>query len=281
MKEILQKISKVLGYVILPIDPDPIQKILIETYRKLRFAGENKAERGTALSRVAFAEHLRQLLERYRISTVIDVGANKGQFGLLLREIGFRGTILSFEPMPAASDCIRKIAIKNGPWNVYPFALGSSRGDFDLQILADDTCSSIHKVKQESRSEFGPAFDVQKTVRVKGETLDHLFSEIILNPTAEKILLKTDTQGHDLEVLRGAQETMKKTLVILTEAATQVVYENAPDFQETIQYLGKCGFTPSGFYPFCHKLDSLALVELDAFFVRKPAGESSQGQKSG
>jgi FkbM family methyltransferase len=281
MKEILRKISTTLGYHILPIDNDPIQKMLIETYRTLRFTGVNSAERGILLSKNAFAEHLRQLLARYKISTVIDVGANKGQFGLLLRGIGFRGKIHSFEPMPTAFESTLKKAQQNGPWKVYPFALGSFRGESELQILADDTCSSLHKVKRESLAEFGAGFEVKKAVRVQVETLDHLFPQIISSPSDEKIFLKTDTQGNDLEVFKGGHQALRQVLVILTEVATQVVYENAPDFLEILKHLDGSSFIPSGFYPFCHRPDNLSLVELDAFFVRKRSKEAPLAQKAG
>jgi FkbM family methyltransferase len=218
---------------------------------------------------VASAGHLKDLLHIHQIQTVIDAGANIGQFGLSLRKVGFGGTILSFEPMRQARIKLEQVAAQHPPWKVFPAALGSRAEEKRLQIFKDDTFSSFHSISANGTRIFGSYVQAQDEQVAKIETLDRLFIGNMKEDINGPVLLKTDTQGHDLEVLQGGVEFLKKTSVVLTEAAVEVIYEGAPAFTELFHFLKQKGFEASGFYPFSHRPETLAMIEFDAFFVRK------------
>lgn len=68
--------------------------------------------------------------------TVLDVGANVGQFGAGLRRAGFSGTIVSFEPLSAAHARLSEIAAGDPAWHVAPrMALGERASSFDVGVL--------------------------------------------------------------------------------------------------------------------------------------------------
>lgn len=71
--------------------------------------------------------HLRNVIHRHAIDVVIDVGANDGQFALLLRSEGFRGTIYSFEPVNSTYEQLRRIAQHDANWEVFNTAQGCAR----------------------------------------------------------------------------------------------------------------------------------------------------------
>lgn len=213
--------------------------------------------------------HLRDLLHSHQIRTVIDVGANIGQFGLSLRKLGFKGKIVSFEPMKHARAKLEEVAAENPPWKVFSAALGSRSGEQNLQIFKDDTFSSLHSMTESGKKTFGSYVQAQGTQAVKTETLDGLLDGQLGREIHGAIMIKTDTQGHDLEVLKGGVQLLKKTSVVMTEAAVEVIYEGAPSFTEILAFLRQNGFEASGFYPLSHQPESLAMIEFDAFFVRK------------
>lgn len=257
-----------MGYQILPNSSDPVLQDLLLAFRHLR-ASSSACERQHRLAKVASAGHLKDLLQIHQIQTVVDVGANIGQFGLALRKVGFEGTILSFEPMRQARAKLEQVAVQHPPWKVFPTALGSRAEKKRLQIFKDDTFSSFHSITADGARIFGSYVQAQAEEVVKIETLDRLFIANMKKEINGPVLLKTDTQGHDLEVLQGSVEFLKQTSVVLTEAAVEVIYEGAPAFTEVFQFLKQKGFEASGFYPFSHRPETLAMIEFDAFFVRK------------
>ena len=74
------------------------------------------------------------LLRQRRIDVVFDVGANVGQYGSELRDWGYRGRIVSFEPLAAAYADLAQRAARDGAWVAHPFALGASETSADLHV---------------------------------------------------------------------------------------------------------------------------------------------------
>jgi FkbM family methyltransferase len=268
MKRILQKIFDTFGYQVVPKSQDPVLQELLFVYRQLR-TGSSACDRQHQLAKVASLGHLGDLLHAHQIQTVFDVGANIGQFGLSLRKLGFKGKIVSFEPMEQARGKLEEVAAEYPPWSVFSSALGSRSEEQILQIFKDDTFSSLHPITESGKKAFGSYVRAQGTQMVKIETLDGLLHGQLEPEKHGAIMIKTDTQGHDLEVLKGGVELLKKASVVMTEAAMEVIYEEAPSFTEILAFLRQKGFKASGFYPFSHRPDSLAMIEFDAFFVRK------------
>jgi hypothetical protein len=86
-------------------------------------------------------------------------------------------------------------------------------------------------------------------------------------PGASRILLKTDTQGYDLEVFRGAKEVLDRILAIWAEVSFVQIYRNEPSFCEALSEFSLSGFAVSGMFPIYHD-KSLRAVEFDCALVR-------------
>jgi hypothetical protein len=82
----------------------------------------------------------------------------------------------------------------------------------------------------------------------------------------ERPYLKLDTQGFDMEVLRGGSECLSTVRALQTEASVIGIYKGMPTYMETISYLNERGFHLSGLYP-VGRDSSLRLVEFDCVMI--------------
>lgn len=268
MKTLLQSLVSKTGRDVLPSTADPVLQELLQAYRELRLRPDDPAYWQHRLSRVAAMGHLRDLLAKHRIGCVLDVGANTGQFAQSLRKLGYTGRIVSFEPMDRARRELERAASGDLRWEVLPLALGREQAELELQIFADDTFSSLHDMRKDAVSAFGQYVEKAGSQHVTVERLDDVWRRLFDGHDSCPVLLKTDTQGHDLEVLQGAEQSLSHVAAILSEASIERIYENSPTLVELASYLEMQGFRASGYYPFSHRAESLAMIELDAFFVR-------------
>src|SRR5579863_10228458 len=97
---------------------------------------------------------LRHILEKLSINCVLDVGANRGQFGTLLRGIGYTGWIISFEPIRASYEALKAVAAKREPWRVFPYALGATNERREINVAEETVFSSFLTPREESQIRF-------------------------------------------------------------------------------------------------------------------------------
>src|SRR6266851_3297419 len=83
------------------------------------------------------------LLPQLRVNCIVDVGAHTGEFGTFVRNLGYAGRIVSFEPTTAALARLRQTAKNDPRWHVYGLALGASTGTAEINVNRDTTFSSL------------------------------------------------------------------------------------------------------------------------------------------
>jgi len=220
------------------------------------------------LPRLALAMRLRQTFSDYDIQTVIDVGANEGQYRNFLRhEVGFKGRIESFEPVPELADRLKRSAESGDPlWSVHACALGAQQGELTLNVMASSDCSSFRKPIQAGSAEQIRRNTVVRTAVVPVRTLDSQFRD---RPDLTRSYLKLDTQGYDLEVLRGGERVIAQIPAIQTELSFIAGYEGMPDYKEAIATFERHGFSVADF--FLVSMDNAnRAMEFDCLMVREP-----------
>jgi FkbM family methyltransferase len=227
---------------------------------------------GQALNLIIIPEHeryhwpekdyLRRLLIILDIDCVIDVGANRGQYGKLLRNLGYLGLIASFEPNPTAFSELQQHARDN--WLCFPFALGSQTGELPFNVMADDVFSSFRHPS--NADEYAAENTVVSTVSVPIKRLDDVLPQMAA--TVARPFLKLDTQGFDLEVIKGAKKTISRFQAIVSEVAIKRLYDGSPTFEESRDTIGRAGFEPANMFS-VNPYKTLSLVEMNAYFVRK------------
>ena len=209
--------------------------------------------------------HLSLLILDYKINLIIDVGANEGQFGEFLRELGFTGQIISFEPVEAAFNKLHSVSAGDPNWQIFNFALGAEPAEAYINVSEFTSFSSLLTPSDYALGHWkNSRVDHQQKITIR--TLDQCFEEELI-PASEAILLKMDTQGYDLEVFKGGRQSLSKISAILSELSLVAVYNEMPDYKKSLSTYEAAGFFVSGFYPITRN-KNLSLNEVDCVFVK-------------
>lgn len=194
--------------------------------------------------------HLRKFFKEYKVDCVFDVGANSGQYATMLRQrVGYTGYIISFEPIPAAANTLRKKAKRDPKWFVEEVALDKITGTAIFNIMKSDQFSSLHAPSENEVNLFKNQNEIKSQISVKTMTLKEAFKKHKNELHFSCPFLKMDTQGHDLDVARGAEEILKSFVGLQSELSIKRIYENSPDYTEVISYYQSQDFELSAFVP--------------------------------
>jgi FkbM family methyltransferase len=210
-------------------------------------------------------EHLRRLFEARRVDGVIDVGAHRGKYYRLLREdVGFAGPVLSVEPIAELAAALEQRARREPGWRISRCALGASSGSARLNVMVRSDFSSLLEPSEAVTGKFSGANAVSRTEEVALRTLDELMDG---DGASQRLYLKLDTQGYDLEVLRGAARTLERVVALQSEISFLPIYAGMPAWRESIERIAALGFAVSGIFAVSRD-PALRLVEADCVFVR-------------
>lgn len=211
---------------------------------------------------------LRRLIAHFGIDCVLDVGANAGQYATMLRrDVGFAGTIVSFEPNPDVFAVLADRARSDPRWHVHHLALTDRDGEARFNIMAADQFSSLNAPGEGLEPIFAERNRVARSVTVPCRRLDGLLPALEGARDARAILLKMDTQGHDAAVVAGAGDALRSMTAVQTELAVRPLYDGATDYRAMIGLLAEAGFVPNAMFA-NNKGHFPLLVELDGLFVR-------------
>ena len=224
-----------------------------------------------ALLNYASAQHILGVLKTYDINCVLDVGANRGQYGRLLRRGGYRGHIVSFEPVPGVAEDLRRLAERDAKWSVHAIALGREEGEITMQTVPDQaTLSSVLSPSKFGMNRYQSMTNVvphQVPVRRLDALLDSI-TEAIPDP---RLYLKLDTQGFDLEVFRGLGDRVGDIIALQSEVALMEIYEGMPRMPQAIAIYEDAGFEVSGLFPVSREFTTTRVLEYDCILVRASA----------
>jgi FkbM family methyltransferase len=212
---------------------------------------------------------LRYILGKLSINCVLDVGANRGQFGTLLRGIGYTGWIISFEPVRANYEVLKALAAKREPWRVFPYALGAADERREINVAEETVFSSFLTPREESQVRF-PTNRLERKEEVEVRRLDRILETCLKDISSPRIYLKLDTQGFDLAVIEGAQTILPRILALQTEVSLHDLYHGMPSFVESISRLRAFGFEIIDFVTVNRDVDRLCAIDMDCLMARKP-----------
>ncbi len=231
-------------------------------------------EHAYELASYVLETRLQELIHGKGITVVIDVGANEGQFARRLREMGYQGQIVSFEPNPALHATLQAQVDRDPLWQLVPVALGAIEGELELNVTASSDYASLHALNPDASPGRVDAMAITDRPRVRVDTLAGWATRHpdLFGPQ-ERLFIKTDTQGHDLEVLAGAGHLLLLASMVLVELAQLPLYHDVPLVSEGIGWLRARGFALAALAP-VGGIDptSGAAVEFDGLFVSLTAG---------
>jgi len=194
-------------------------------------------------------EFLRQFLAAFDIDCVFDVGANIGQYAGMLRDIGYRGLIISFEPNPDAASKLREAAKKEKNWIIREVALDSQCRTVNFNVMKISTFSSLHEPDESGSAIFADMNSIERQVTVKTQTLSDLFPALQAEFGFLRPFLKMDTQGHDLSVIQGAGNYRSRFAGLQSELTFTALYKDSPDACAALAYYRSIGCVLSSIAP--------------------------------
>jgi FkbM family methyltransferase len=209
------------------------------------------------------------LLSRFGVTVVIDVGANAGQYALEARRIGYRGRIVSFEPLSTAFAALKSLAAADPAWRAVNLALGDHPGEAVLNVAANSWSSSLRPMLDAHLSAAPEsAYVASETVAV--ERLDAVFDRYV--QPGDRVWLKVDTQGHEHEVLAGAGAVLDRIDTIQLEMSAVQMYQGEVPFLDMYRQVESMGYACVHLEPGLVDPASERLLQLDGYFHRVSPG---------
>jgi FkbM family methyltransferase len=222
------------------------------------------------------ANHSFQLLKalnRFDVDLVFDVGANVGQFSSELRSVGFKGNLVSFEPLSVAHRTLAAASSRDSKWLVHPrSAIGDHDGEIEINIAGNSVSSSVLPM-MESHISAAEGSAYVGTEKVPIFQLDSVVPEYLSK--CHRPFLKIDTQGFEWQVLDGAREILPRMQGVLCELSLVPLYEGQRLWMDVIHRLEIEGFTLWSVQPGFTDLRDGRTLQLDGIFFRSAMDELS------
>jgi FkbM family methyltransferase len=194
----------------------------------------------TALVRhwvAATVEHA-DALGDLKLRTVVDVGANRGQFTLFALHTFPAARIVSLEPLAAPAARFRRVFAKEQRVTLHNAALGPETGQSTMHVSGHDDSSSLLPITATQGQLFQGTNEVRtETVRT-GPLSEFLDGSSIEEPA----LLKLDVQGYELEALRACGELLDKFAYVCAEASFIELYEGQVLADDLVAWLRERGY---------------------------------------
>jgi FkbM family methyltransferase len=195
--------------------------------------------------------------------SVLDIGAHVGDWTIRTRQIWPCARYLMVEPQPNKHARLRELC--NGSVHLAPVLVGPSQSETVVFHIGENGSSSVFNQVD------GRSWDAVTTMPTR--TVDSLVEEYRMNGP---ILIKADVQGYELEVLGGAQKTLKETEAILLETSLLPYNVGAPLFAEVVAAMAQIGFVAYDFCSFWRRQSDDAAFQVDVIFVRNNSNLRSQ-----
>ncbi|MGE5795238.1 MAG: FkbM family methyltransferase [Ignavibacteria bacterium] len=205
------------------------------------------------------------IFDHYKIDLLYDIGANIGEYSMIMRKIGYDKRIVSFEPLSSAFRNLVKVQSADEHWDAYNFALGDFDGVTEINISENSVSSSILPVSQLH-------IDIHERTKVIGKEkvevrkLDSIFDETYKGE--KNIFLKIDTQEFEKKVLEGGKQTLKTVSGIQMELSIVPLYNENENYIDMIRYAEDYGFTLSGLEPGFYDKTSGKILQFDGIFTK-------------
>jgi FkbM family methyltransferase len=212
------------------------------------------------------AQFMAMLME-HEVNCVFDVGANVGQFGRQLRNIGYKGRIVSFEPMSAARQQLLVASKKDCLWDIAPqAAIGNQDSEIEINISGNSVSSSVLNML-DSHVKSAPQSVYIGSEKVPLRRLDKIAQDYVQSD--DVLFIKIDTQGYEDMVIEGAPNILAKAIGVQMELSLSPLYEGQKLYMEMIDKLKELGFELWSIAPAFVEPNTGRFLQIDASFFRK------------
>jgi FkbM family methyltransferase len=207
-------------------------------------------------------------LESHRVNIVLDVGANSGQYTTGLRRAGYKGRVVSFEPLSEPFSILKSKVSTDPLWDCQRCALGDTDGTISVNIAGNaGESSSVLPMLKRHQDAYPPANYVG-TEDSRIHRLDSVAPQI-LRPT-DVTFLKIDVQGFEKQVLAGGKSTVRDHCVgMQLELSFLPLYEGGMLIPEALDLVYSLGFTLTGLVPCFTDPRDGRMLQADGVFFRE------------
>jgi len=178
------------------------------------------------------------------LATVIDIGANRGQFSLAVRRWAPKAMVIAFEPLSGPAARFQKVFQGDPNVRFHQSAIGPETGTATMHVAAADDSSSLLPISNLQQHLFPGTGEVRTEKIQVGRLADFISAEDIQAPA----LLKLDVQGFELEALRGCEDLLERFSYVYAECSFVELYTGQALAHEVIEWLRERDFVLKGVY---------------------------------
>lgn len=172
------------------------------------------------------------------VRTVLDVGANHGQFARTALHAFPEARIHCFEPLPSAAPALQSLAESaSGRIDLHPFALGDKNGEIEFNVTSFSPSSSVLPVAAPAEA-IKAQLELEATTRVPVRRLADCVADFA---KPKEIILKLDVQGYEAVVLRGAGDFLNDVHLVIGETIFAPLYSGQATLRELCEILERAG----------------------------------------
>lgn len=202
-----------------------------------------------------------------KIDLIFDIGANEGQFGEMIYKLGYKGKMVSFEPLEDAYKKLVKKTKKFHNWVAAErCAVGDMDGEIEINVSGNSLSSSILEMN-EIHSSNAPNSAYIRKEKTKIIKLDTAAQKYIKDE--KNILLKIDTQGAEEKVLKGAVQFLNNVKGLIVEMSLVELYNGQALFPDIWKMLKAHNFELTGIETAFINKFSGRVYQIDGTFFKK------------
>ena len=203
-------------------------------------------------------------LKEFDFKTILDIGANEGQFADKMHAIFPKATIYSFEPIPETFAILQR-NFENIP-QIKPvnLAIGEASGEIIFNKNESTASSSFLEMTGQHTDNFYFAVKTEP-INVRVETLVNAMKEVSLELP---LLIKIDVQGFEEKVINGGIEIIKMADMVFCEVSFVELYKSQSLFDKTFQTFKEMGFKYMGSIEQLRSPETNHILQADAIFVK-------------
>lgn len=231
--------------------------------KKLARALMHRTYREALITSVAPALEHERVVRHLEVRTLIDVGANKGQFSLVVARCHPEAGIFAFEPLAGPAARFRRVFSADSRVQLTQVAIGPEAGEVQIHVSRREDSSSLLPIGHLQERNF-PGTGERAKERIRTARLADVLERYAVR---RPCLMKIDVQGYELEALRGSEELLDLVDAAIVECSFVELYEGQALAHEVVDYLHARGLRLGGVYNLSCDREGLP-VQADFLFRR-------------
>jgi FkbM family methyltransferase len=217
--------------------PGPHETTLQKIGRKLGVTLTRTEQLGAHVQ----ARYLKRLFPLLGVDLVLDVGGNAGQFAHFIRhKVGYRGKLVTFEPLPDLAAELQRKAERDPNWQVVNAGVGAEAGTLEFNVMESSLLSSFLPPSEAETARLAKINKVEAVISVDVVTIDGFLAENYRD--CRNVYLKLDVQGFEEQCLNGAMGSRDRIAALQAELSVTPLYAGIPKYYELMRKIEEMGY---------------------------------------